>query len=136
MGLKDFSIRYIFEKEKNKTFDYVKEIIETAELVIIRLQGNIDRYTIPAFDGEDIKEEDIFFDKHIIMDFKEVTNVDTATIASLINFLDILKNNERKLAIINASSLFNSYLELTHLSSVFALYNDENEALKAISETK
>jgi anti-anti-sigma factor len=132
MRFKEFSIKYLFEKEKNKPFDYVKEIKETPDLAIIRLKGNIDRYTIPFFDDENIKEEDIFFDKHIIMDFKDVTRVDTATIASLINFLDILKNNERKLAIINASTLFNSYLELTHLSSVLALYNDEEEALKAI----
>ena len=115
MKFKEFSIKYLFEKEKNKTFDYVKEIKETPGLAIVRLQGDIDTYSVPSFDDESINAEDIFFDKHVILDFKDVTHVDTATIASLINFLDILKNNDRQLAIINATTLFSSYIGLTQL---------------------
>ena len=74
------SIKHIFEHKNGKAFDYVKQIKEISDLEIVRLKGSIDAYTIPVIIANLSDSIKRYFDKDVLLDFKEVTNVDSSTL--------------------------------------------------------
>ena len=125
------NIKELLKRKNGKLFLYVKEIKEINDLTLVRLKGNIDLYTIP-FIKTDHKFE--VPNKHFLLDFKEVTHIDSATLASLLMFLTLLKIKNRKLGVINPTALLNSYLNITKSASLVKVYSNENKAIKDFRE--
>jgi len=124
----------IFKNKKGRTFNYVKELKETDELIMVRLKGVIDTYTLPIIKAEHDSEIKENLDKHILLDFKDVTHVDSATLASLIQLLNELKMHNKKLGITNATFLLKNYLGITRLESMVHIYETEKAALKDLMQ--
>jgi len=129
-------IEDIFKDKKGKALTYIKKIQETDTLVIIRLKGFIDSYTIPIlvkFGKKDSSKTERYLNKHILLDFKDVTHIDSATLASLIQLLNELKARHRKLGIVNATLLLKNYLRITRLESLIRIYKSEKAALEDLT---
>ena len=129
----DLRIENILKGTDGKLFPHIKEIIESGEFIIIRLKGNIDSSTIPIFDEDldDIIEK--YLDKHVILNFKEVKQVDTSTLAMLIELLDKLQKTERKLILANINQTeLDERIEISKVGALFTVYETEEEALKRL----
>ena len=124
------NIEDIFKNKNGKYLSYVKEIKEIDGLVIIRLKGYIDTYTIPAIRTNFVSKAKKYLDKNILLDFKEATHVDSTTLASLIQLLNELKKRNKKLGIANATPLLKKYLDINKLRSMIQIYKNEDAALK------
>lgn len=72
-------------------------------------------------------------DKNILVDFKEVSHVDSATLAALLIILGEHEKHRTKLGIINIPKLFESYLEVERLGTIICTYDNEELAIKALS---
>ena len=128
--VKIFSIGDIFKDQNGNIFAYIKEIKEINDLAIVRLRGTIDSYTIPIIRANLGSKLEKYLDKDILLDFKEVAHIDSATLASFIQLLNELKMYNRKLGIANAPLLLKSYLNITKLESVVQIYKSEKAALE------
>jgi processive 1,2-diacylglycerol beta-glucosyltransferase len=128
-NVKIFSIRDIFKNKDGKIFTYIKEIKEIDSLVIIKLQGYIDSHTIPIIRDNFSDKIKKYLDKNILLDLKEVTHVDSSTLASLVQLLNELKKRNRKLGIVNTTFVLREYLKITNLESVVQVYKSQTDAL-------
>ena len=127
------NIKDVFKNKNGKVFNYVKEVKEMDGLVIVRLKGVIDAYTIPKIEikhGSEIEEN---LDKHILLDFKEVARIDSATLASLILLLNELKARHRKLGIVSPTPFLMNYININRLESEIRIYKNEKIALRNLS---
>ena len=82
--------------------------------------------------GNDHYYYDDYLNKHILLDFKEVTHVDSATIANLIFLLNQLQHHQKKLALTHVSLTLEHYIEIDKVRSLIHVYGNEEEALKAL----
>ena len=133
--LKALNIEDIFKNKNGKPFAYIKKIQETDDLAIIRLKGAIDSYAVPVltdFGKQNSGRTERYLNKHILLDFKEVTHIDSSTLALLIQLLKELKEHNRKLGIINAPLFLKDYLSITRLKSAVAIYKSEKTAVRAL----
>ncbi|MFH1837827.1 MAG: STAS domain-containing protein [Candidatus Omnitrophota bacterium] len=120
----------IFKDVNGKPLPCVKEIIRVGKLSIMRLQGDIDLDTVQIV-SENIKDEMLDdFDRNILLDFQEVANVDSSTLAYLITLLDKLKKKQRKLGIIHATDRLTGYLQIEKVETLIRIYNSEEEAVR------
>ena len=127
--VKIFSIGDIFKDRNGNIFVYIKEIKEINDLAIVRLKGTIDSYTISTIRANLGRKLEKYLDKDILLDFKEVTHIDSAILASLIQLLNELKRHNRKLGVTNTTPLLENYLNITKLESVVQIYKSEKVAL-------
>jgi len=127
-----YTIQDVFKNKDGQTFHYVREIKEFDDLIIVRLQGAIDTYSIPLMTAE---FEDHSYrppNKNILLDFKKVTHVDSATLASLIRLLNELKHEEKRLGIIHATRRLKNYFKISRLEFMFKIYESESAALQEL----
>lgn len=122
----------IFKDRQGRALPYIKEIRKLDQLTIVRLKGEIDSETIPVI-SDNIDGQAKYLDRNILLDFEDVTNVDSSTLAYIITLLDKLQKHHRKLGVINTNSLLDNYLSIEKVDSVIHKYKDENEALKELS---
>lgn len=123
-NVKKVSAKDVFKNKKGKVFSCVREIKETNSLVIVRLKGSIDAYTIPKIETKHGSEIEKNLDKHILLDFKEVSHIDSATLASLVLLLNELKVHHRKLGIVNPTPLLMNYININKLKSKVRIYKN------------
>jgi anti-anti-sigma factor len=125
-----YNIGDIFRNQNGKTFDYIKGIEEIDNLAIVKLKGSIDSYTIPIITANLGSKIEEYLDKHVLLDFKEVTHIDSATLASFIQVLSRLKKHNRKLGVINATPLLKNYLYINKIEPLIHIYKSEKAALE------
>jgi len=130
--IESFHIKDFFKNKNGESFNYIKEVKEADEYVIIRLKGTVDAHTISKVKTERRREIKKILDKHILLDFREVTHMDSAALASLLMLLSDLKKHNRKLGIVNITSLLKNYLNIHKLESAVQIYKDENAALREL----
>ena len=136
--LKSSKIEDIFKNKNRKAFIYIKKIQETDDLVIIRLKGDIDSSSIPVLAGFGKKNSgrtERYLNKHILLDFKEVTHIDSSTLASLVQLLHELKTRSRKLGVINMTLRLKNYLSIARLESVVCVYKNEKSAVRGLLQS-
>ncbi|MDP8264023.1 MAG: STAS domain-containing protein [Candidatus Aceula lacicola] len=113
----------------SRKIPHIKEIVIKDDYIIFRMIGSVDMLTIPAF-PDPPRNNKKMINKHIIIDFCDVDNIDSATLASLVAILFELKEAKRKLAIINATSLLRRYIDILQLGSIVKIYRNEKAAIK------
>lgn len=99
------------------------------EVTILELSGEIDINTSPqvrkAFD-QLIKEQR----KKILLNFTEVTYIDSSGLATLVEMLQRLKRFGGSLRLCNLSEKVKGLFEITKLDRLFSIFASEEEALK------
>ncbi|NLX04551.1 MAG: STAS domain-containing protein [Phycisphaerae bacterium] len=65
----------------------------------------------------------------LVLDFDRVTYISTAGIRMLLNVLRQLRSHGGELCLSNLSEIIRTTLEITHLTSVFRIFDDRKAAL-------
>lgn len=123
---------------KSTSFKNLPPFVDSVEsynnLHIIRLRGELGAPVVPQF-GEFLKEakkESKLLGKDLLIDFKDVGAVDSATVAQLLTMLSELRHKKRKLALVNISSKLRKTLEVLRLDELFVICESEREAFREI----
>ncbi len=99
---------------------------------VCHLNGEIDINTAPQ-----IKKvfDKILSEKRekILINFEEVSYVDSSGLATLVEMLKNIRSYGGKLKLSNLSSKIRSLFEITKLEKLFDIFNDEEEALRSFS---
>jgi len=106
----------------------VKAIEKYPGMSIIKLTGAVDFNTIPPIENVVKKHQD-YLDQDIVLDFKEVTHIDTSTLAALIYIINKMKQRHKKLSLINCNELVRDYIKIGKLESVIHVYATIEDAL-------
>jgi len=124
-------LRDFFSTKGKKPMPFVKNIKDHGIVQIVRLKGDIDASTIPEFERKiwNNRKKRGLFNKNIIIDFKDVKNIDTSTVAVLVRALAEIKHKDRTLAVINVTDKLETMFEVTKVRKLFTLYKSEHEAL-------
>lgn len=128
----DGFFRNIFKKEDGTCIDYIKVVEVEGETAIIRLQGEINAYTIPIIRKNCCCTKKKF-DMNILFDYEEVTQIDSATLASLVLSFKELGDKNRKMAIVNMPDTLKKFIDLTRLDGLIETYEDEDAALNFLN---
>jgi anti-sigma B factor antagonist len=72
--------------------------------------------------------------KKILVNFAEVTYIDTSGLASLINALVQTRKQGGELKLVNLPPKVQDLMQITKLHTVFDLYNDEAAAVRSFSQ--
>ena len=110
---------------------FVQEIIEDKTVVTVRLKGNLTIRTLSEI-ARKIGNRKQYVDKNTLIDFNAVTGIDTATIASLLDFKRFLLQHEKKLGIIHAPKRMITLLSFLRLKDLLEIYSDEDSALQGL----
>jgi anti-anti-sigma factor len=124
----------IFKDKSGKLLPSIKEIKRLNGTIIVIFQGVIDSSTVPIIGTEITDEMKEYIDRNIILDFREVTHIDSSTLAYMISLISQLKKQNRRLGLINTQeTTLKSYLEIQGVGSGIHIYNNQEEALKDFS---
>ncbi|MDD5422203.1 MAG: STAS domain-containing protein [Candidatus Omnitrophota bacterium] len=114
----------IFRFHKAEKFPpMVKGIEKYENFSVVKLAGAFDFDTMPSIERV-IREHKGHghIDQDVVLDFKEVTHIDTSTLAVLIYIMNTLKQGQRKLCLINCGKLVKDYIKINRLQSVIHVY--------------
>ena len=124
---------HIFMHEDGRAFDYIKEVKDTGNLVIMRFRGEVDAATIPIIRKNLKKRAPEFIKKNVLIDLKDVTHIDTATLATFVDMLKKRKEQHTAVALVNVPPFIHRYLEIEKLESFARIYDTEEAALAELS---
>ena len=107
-------------------------------LRIVRLRGSINQQTVSELEKfrKWVSKRPGYHQKHILLDFKEVTRVDTAAVAEIIQEVSILKTGNLRLGAINLSESVRSMLQVLKVERLISFYKNESEALEDMTGKK
>lgn len=103
---------------------------ERDNVVILDISGEVDLYYASAI----VKMINKFCEdktQNIIINLKDVTYIDSSGIGALISSLLRFKEHKKEMKIINVFAAVKKVFELTNLTSIFDIYENEEEAIKA-----
>ena len=99
--------------------------------VILHLDGKIIGDGVPQF--RQVIEEHIYSGGNwIIIDLTHVPLMDSSALGTVIAAFLKLRENDRKLVLLNAQKSILDVLAITKLNSLFKVYNDMQSALKYV----
>jgi anti-anti-sigma factor len=129
---KEHQIRHMDDLIKQqKKLPFVKEVILDDNMAFVKLKGAVDSSTIPLIRKR--RGRHLTGQRHVILDFKEVKHIDSATLGKLAVLFSELKSQNKKLAILNASPALLDYIDLLNLKSIVQTYNSKKEAIAALA---
>ena len=88
---------------------------------LVELTGEIDLHNSPQVRKQLLAV--VKAGSSIIVDFSELTYIDSSGIATLVEAYNIAKNNQLSLTIVGAKGAPLQVMELTHLNKVFPMIN-------------
>lgn len=132
-NINEIRIHHFLRHRDGAALPYVLEVRDTENLITIRLQGPIDKVTVPVVCVDFRGKLKSYLDKNILLDFSDVTDVDSATVANLIFLLNQLQQNHRKLGVIHAGSELENFIEIDKVKSLIHVYGSEEEALQDLT---
>ena len=122
---------------KNNGHNYssplVKSIERCSAVTIVKLVGAVDFNTMPPIEN-DMKVYQKYMDQDVVLDFKEVTHIDTSTLAVLIYIISKLKQRQKKLSLINCSNMIREYIKIGKLEPIIHVYDTLEGVLKETSK--
>lgn len=104
---------------------------------VIRLQGPVGREVGPdadAADHEAARAEGVF-DRPVLFDFKDATDVDSATVAYLIRALSRRLAAHVAVGIVNAPPILAGELEIARVQPLFRVFHSEEEAISELAKS-
>ena len=121
-----------FTRGRKGLAPYVKQIEAKGDVYIVRLKGRIDMYTIPDVHRLRLMGPRGELRQNIILDFKKVDHVDSATCALLVQSLSELKHVNHRLILINIPETLKDMLKIARISRLFDVYDSEEKALEEL----
>lgn len=99
--------------------------------VILKIKGDVDLYSSPQVRSQIIA---LVNNKHInlLVDFTDVTYMDSSGVATLVEALQLTNKNKGKLRLFQLKQAIRDVFELSRLDKVFDIFEDEQAALLGI----
>ena len=115
----------------------IKKIEEQKTLRIVRFQGPIDYTTLGEIGQfvEKLRSQKDYEFKNILLDFMDVTHIDSSTAAEVIQIIFDIKKSHHKLGIVNLSQEFRSIFEILKIDKIIHFYEIEAEATTVLEMT-
>jgi anti-anti-sigma factor len=134
MTISDPTLKVFFSNEKGDLPSFIHGIDDFPHCKMVYLKGRLDRSASAEMEYFFIKAQKNpgLLNKDVLLDFRKVEEIDTASIAQLLKILALLKKNHHKLGLFNVQERMRSQLEILKLDSVFQVFNSNTEALKEV----
>ena len=123
-----------FQNNKEKIPSCVESIDDYPHLKIVKLKGCLDIATIPDVQSflQKTKKKESRINKSVLLDFKYVTEVDSAAVAGFVEVLSKLKQKNFKLGLMNVPENLRNMLQILKLENVFVIFESEKKAFNEI----
>ena len=114
---------------------FIDTFEEVRNVRILRFKGTIDSKIVPEIlkIKDQIEKQGDINKNNVIVDFKKVTNVDSAAIAVLLIRLSELKRHNKKLGLINVTEQLKILLDIFKTGELFIIFDSEEAALESLS---
>ena len=124
--------------KENVQYPFLKSLDEHSNIRIVRLKGPINMNTLPEIQAfrEKLRAQPEFRSKHVLVDFQEVTHVDTSAVAGMILVMAEMKATHHHLGIIHADQSLIERIKLLKLQKIISLYSTETEALQTLNSLR
>ena len=106
-------------------------IDKTKNYSIIKIKGDVDLYSSPQLRKQILALANKKNGK-ILIDFLEVTYMDSSGVATLVEALQMINRNGGKLRLFNLRQPIKDVFELSRLDRVFEICENESQALEGI----
>ncbi len=100
---------------------------ETNGIAVLKIRGGFTKETSPAFQGvcdEVVKNDAI---RGVLLDFKDVSNVDSSAFACMIDFIGEHAKDKIKIGIVHLGQQANELLEILKIHPYIKVYDNEAE---------
>ncbi len=99
---------------------------------IVRLQGTLDQRRVADLEHfrKWVEKHHGFKQKHVLLDFKKVTQVDTSAVAEVIQAVSELKTGHFRLGVINLNETVRGMFQVLKVEQLVVFYNNESEAVE------
>ncbi len=99
---------------------------------IVRLRGAIDQKIVADLEHfrKWVEKHRGFKHKHVLLDFKEVTHIDTSVVAEIIQAVSELKTVHFRLGAINLNDAVRGMFQVLKVDKLVIFYNNESEAVE------
>ena len=99
---------------------------------IVRLRGSIDQTTVAELERfrKWVAKHRGFKHKHVLLDFKNVTHVDTAAVAEILQAVSELKTAHFRLGAINLNEAVHGMFQVLKVEKWVQVYKNESEAVE------
>ena len=126
---------YLFSRNIDHKPTYLDRVDDLEFLQIIRLKGAIDQSVIPVIEKRILenRHHGSVIDKNVLLDFRNVVHVDTATIAFHIIRLKEYQESHHRIGFVNIPSEFKSLLDLFKFGEMFKIYMSEDQAVAELN---
>ena len=113
---------------------FVESVEDYTNLKIVRLKGYLDISAVSEVQNflKKAKKTKGFLNKSVILDLKNVAQVDSAVVAGLVKVLLELRQNNFKLGLMNVADNLKSMLQIMKLEGVFLVFESEKKAFGEI----
>ena len=104
-------------------------------LRIVRLQGPINQKAVAEIERfrKWVVRQRSFKHKHVLLDFKNVTEMDTAAVAGIIQEVSELKAARFRLGVIHLNEEVRGMFEVLKVEKLIVFYDNESEALEDLT---
>lgn len=98
---------------------------------IVRLRGSIDQKTVSDLEHfrKWVEKHKGFKHKHVLLDFKHVSHIDTSAVAQIIQTVSELKTAHFRLGAINLNDTVRSMFQVLKVEKLITFYDNESEAV-------
>ena len=123
-----------FENSKEKIPPFVESMDDYPHLKIVKLKGYLDISMVQEVQAflEDTKKKEDRINKSVLLDLKNVAEVDSATVASFVKVLSKLRQKKFRLGLMNIPESLKHMLQILKLEDVFAVFESEKKAFSEI----
>ena len=123
-----------FQNDKEKMPPCVEKVDDYPHLRIVKLKGYLDISTIQDVQSflQETKKKEGRINKSVLLDFKNVSEVDSAGVAGFVEMLSKLKHRNFKLGLMNVPENLRHMLQILKLENIFAIFESEKKAFNEI----
>ena len=123
-----------FKKNVSKNPPCVESVDDYPHLKIVKLKGELNISTIQEVQLflQYTKKKESKINKSVVLDLKNVVEVDSAAVAGFIKVLSKLKQKNFKLGLMNIPETLKHMLEILKLENIFAVFESEKKAFREI----
>ena len=119
-----------FKKEAGAPLS-ISGVEDYSSIRIVRLRGPIDRTTVVEIERfrKWVAQHKGFKHKHILLDFKDVTHMDTSAVAEIMQAVSELKGIHYRVGLLHLKETFRSMLKMLKVEQWVVVYDDEAHAV-------
>ena len=114
----------------------ISSVEDYPSIRIVRLRGPIDQNTVTELERfrKWVAKHQGFRHKHILLDFRDVSHIDTSAVAEIIQAVSELKSAHFKLGAIHLSERVIGMFQVLKVEKMIVLYKNESEALEDMTK--